>query len=115
MTALQPTCKCLVKDLFSLKNDATAIYFVYNLPAGIWTSSFYLGNFVGPTLGGVLVDHYGFQTAGMVLFVAFSFNACMDIAQLIYDLLRSPQVLPITSSTAAISSNTRLSDEVLIS
>ena len=39
---------------------------IYALIAGIWTSAFALGNFIGPTLGGFLVDYIGFQNATTV-------------------------------------------------
>merc|ERR1712136_676024 len=45
-------------------------FHTYLLMSGMWTSSFYLGNFVGPTLGGVLVDYYGFRTTCVVMFGA---------------------------------------------
>ena len=33
---------------------------------GIWYSSYYLGAFVGPTLGGILVNIYGFDSMTVV-------------------------------------------------
>ena len=33
--------------------------------AGLWASSNYLGMFLGPTIGGVLIDSYGFQAAAL--------------------------------------------------
>ena len=39
---------------------------IYALIAGIWTSAFALGNFIGPTLGGFLVDYIGFRNATTV-------------------------------------------------
>ena len=34
--------------------------------SGIWTSAFALGNFIGPTFGGLLVDGYNFETTTTV-------------------------------------------------
>ena len=28
----------------------------------MWSASFYLANFIGPTFGGILVDFYGFRS-----------------------------------------------------
>ena len=33
---------------------------------GMWSSSYYLGNFLGPTVGGLLVDAYGFAWTAIV-------------------------------------------------
>ena len=33
--------------------------------AGLWASSNYLGMFLGPTIGGILIDNYGFQAAAL--------------------------------------------------
>ena len=71
-----------------------------------------MGNFVGPTLGGVLVDNYGFQTAGMVLFCACNFNAIIDILQLIYSLLHAEKVFPVNQGKRG--SGNRPGEEILI-
>ena len=34
---------------------------IHAVISGIWTSAFALGNFIGPTFGGLLVDAYGFE------------------------------------------------------
>ena len=34
--------------------------------SGIWTSAFALGNFIGPTFGGLFVDAYNFETTTTV-------------------------------------------------
>ena len=48
----------------------------------MWTSSFYLGNFVGPTFGGVLVDYYGFRTTAVVMFCACCLSVIIDTVEL---------------------------------
>jgi MFS family permease len=35
----------------------------YGVVSGMWTSAISLGAFVGPSLGGVLLDSYGFSIA----------------------------------------------------
>ena len=37
----------------------------YGLVSGLWTSTFALGAFVGPTVAGILLDHCGFPWAAM--------------------------------------------------
>ena len=39
--------------------------------SGIWTSAFALGNFIGPTFGGLLVDGYNFETTTTVFQVLY--------------------------------------------
>ena len=56
---------------------------VYSVISGIWTSTFALGNFIGPTLGGFLVDGMGFrqttavfQLIGGVMLILDLINVC---------------------------------------
>ena len=68
---------------------------IYALIAGIWTSAFALGNFIGPTLGGFLVDYIGFRNATTVfqvkikavlyLFVKISLMKIENIPDWLYD------------------------------
>ncbi len=43
---------------------------IYALISGIWTSAFALGNFMGPTFGGLLVDYFGFRNTTSVFRVS---------------------------------------------
>lgn len=56
------------------------------LISGMWTTSFYFGNFLGPTLAGFLVDAYGFRMASVVFFSFFIFILLVDIAELAYNI-----------------------------
>ena len=47
--------KAALENLSITSNDIHAAI------SGIWTSAFALGNFIGPTLGGLLVDSVGFR------------------------------------------------------
>ena len=38
----------------------------------MWSSSFYLGSFLGPTVSGMLVDLIGFPKTSFVFFIAFA-------------------------------------------
>jgi len=55
----------------------------------MWSASFYLGNFVGPTASGILVDAWGFKFTTVVLFVIFSFNLIVDCSELLYQTRNS--------------------------
>jgi hypothetical protein len=52
----------------------------------MWSSSFFLGNFVGPTLSGILVESYGFRTTTLVFFSIYCLNTLVDVAELIYQV-----------------------------
>ena len=39
----------------------------YGLVSGLWTSTFALGAFVGPSMAGILYDHFGFPSATMFI------------------------------------------------
>jgi MFS family permease len=43
---------------------------------GMWSSSFYLGSFAGPTFSGILVDNFGFPWTTMLFFFIY----CIMIA-----------------------------------
>lgn len=36
------------------------IQLTFNICVGAWTSSFFLGNFIGPSVAGFTVQHFGF-------------------------------------------------------
>ena len=56
---------------------------------GIWMSSFALGNFVGPTIGGIVVQEVGFQYTTLVFFVLYSIMLLTDIVQAIVYVAKS--------------------------
>ena len=51
--------------------------------AGLWLSSNFLGMFLGPTIGGVLIDNYGFQAAAL----CFSGLLCLTFTADLRELL----------------------------
>ena len=55
--------------------------------SGLWTSSFYLGNFLGPTLAGVLVDSYGFRWSTQIFFFCYITNLIATVLDLAYKKL----------------------------
>ncbi len=46
---------------------------------GLWTGSFYLGNFLGPTIAGFIVEQRGFRVAAAFFFVLDLVLAASDI------------------------------------
>ena len=57
------------------------IVVLFNIP-GMWSTSFYLGNFVGPTGAGVLVDNFGFRSTTIVFFGIYTFILLVDFIEL---------------------------------
>lgn len=41
----------------------------YGLISALWTSSFALGAFIGPSLGGILLDNINFRNASMFIVI----------------------------------------------
>ena len=58
----------------------------YLLISGMWSTSFYLGNFLGPTIAGFLVDAYGFRSASVVFFSLFVIITFVDLSELFYNI-----------------------------
>ena len=56
------------------------------LNAGLWSSSFYLGNFVGPTLGGFMVEAYGFRKSTLLFWIMYLIIATVDVSELVYNV-----------------------------
>ena len=52
--------------------------------SGIWYSSYYLGAFIGPTLGGVLINIYGFDSMTMVFAIMFGSLFGINMLELLY-------------------------------
>ena len=48
----------------------------YGLVSGLWTSVFALGAFIGPSLAGILMDHFGMRNATMFI-VAFGLSVLL--------------------------------------
>ena len=54
----------------------------YIIISGMWTTSFYLGNFVGPTTAGFLVESLGFRVTTMAFFAIYLAMAVVDAVDL---------------------------------
>jgi predicted MFS family arabinose efflux permease len=55
----------------------------------MWSASFFLGNFVGPTASGIAVEAYGFQSVTLVFFALYMCAMCMDLGELFYTVQRN--------------------------
>ena len=51
----------------------------YVMISGVWTSAFSLGNFVGPTIGGILVEMKGFQITTFYFCILYVIMIMLDI------------------------------------
>ena len=57
--------------------------YVWNFFSGLWLSVFSLGNFVGPTISGVVVQVKGFRFTTMIFFVLYLLMLLFDIIEAI--------------------------------
>ena len=56
--------------------------------SGIWLSAWSLGNFVGPTIAGELVDKFGFEWTCLAFGVLFCVVIIKDIMEGVVDVLQ---------------------------
>ena len=55
----------------------------------MWSASFYIGNFIGPTAAGFLVDAYGFEWTTVVFFSLYVFILLVDVFELSYNVKKT--------------------------
>ena len=55
----------------------------------MWSTSFYLGNFLGPTLAGISVDSFGFRATTVGFFALLCAILVVDICELLFSVRRS--------------------------
>ena len=60
----------------------------------MWTSMYYLGNFVGPTFGGILVDYYGFRATTVLVFCSYCLSVTVDLIDLFFKITSELKVQP---------------------
>ncbi len=53
---------------------------------GLWNTSFFLGNFVGPTVSGFLVEAWGFRSATIIFLGMFVVMGFVDLCELWFQL-----------------------------
>ena len=56
------------------------------ITTGMWSSSFYFGNFLGPTLAGVLVESSGFRQATILYWALYLVFGVIDVCELTYNV-----------------------------
>ena len=59
----------------------------------MWSASFYIGNFIGPTAAGFLVDAYGFEWTTVVFFSLYGFILLVDIFELSFNIKKTKEAL----------------------
>ena len=52
----------------------------------MWSSSFYLGNFLGPTVGGCIVEACGFAWTTVVFFSLYCLMILINSCELVYSI-----------------------------
>ena len=52
--------------------------------SGCWSTSFYFGNFLGPTMAGFLVEHLGFRDAILVFQGLIALAVVVDLYEFCY-------------------------------
>ena len=50
--------------------------------AGMWNSAKFLGFFLGPTVGGVLIDSHGYQVTALVFMGLYCITVAADLVEL---------------------------------
>ena len=49
---------------------------------GLWNSAMFLGFFLGPTVGGILIDSYGYQVTALVFIGLYFLATTADLMEL---------------------------------
>ena len=55
----------------------------------MWSASFYIGNFIGPTASGFLVDAYGFEWTTTVFFSIYALILITNLIELTFNIWKS--------------------------
>ena len=59
------------------------IFYEISMLAGVWLSAFSLGNFVGPTLAGFLVQTEGFRRTTTIFFGLYVVMMAVDLFEIV--------------------------------
>lgn len=62
-------------------NDDLSTYLILS---GLWSTSFYFGNFAGPTVGGFLVEYLDFRGATVVYLALYIIMAMVDVVDYVF-------------------------------
>ena len=69
---------------FRTPNKFQYIYRIIVQLSGLWSSSFYLGSFLGPSVAGFLVDAYGFEWTGVIFSILYGIAICINACEIGY-------------------------------
>ena len=64
----------------------------YLLISSTWSSAFFFGNFMGPTLVGFTVEYFGFRATTFGFVIAYAVVLCIDLVELAYTIRLNKQV-----------------------
>ena len=64
----------------------------YLLISNTWSSSFFLGNFLGPTLAGFTVEYLGFRATTLGFVIAYAVVLFVDVVELVHTIRLNRQV-----------------------
>ena len=59
---------------------------------GMWSSSFYLGNFLGATLAGILIEAWGFRYATVPYWIGLYITLIMNVLELAYNMKQAKDI-----------------------
>ena len=76
----------IIKQIYICNNQDPYINIRKTYVLGVWTLSFFLGNSVGSTLSGFLVDAYGFQWTTVVFFAFYCIMLVVDVFELLFNV-----------------------------
>jgi MFS family permease len=58
----------------------------------MWSFSFFMGNFLGPTLSGIFVEMYGFRETTLFFFSVYIATVFVDVVELSYNVVNSKRI-----------------------
>ena len=61
-------------------------YFFFFTILGMWSCSFYLGNFISPTVSGIAIDKYGFRATTIAYFAMCTGILFVDFIELYFSV-----------------------------
>ncbi|TRY80689.1 hypothetical protein TCAL_09016 [Tigriopus californicus] len=87
---------CMVSTFSRAHNEAMKRGYNDDLPtylilSGLWSTSFYFGNFAGPTVGGFLVETLDFRGSTIVYLALYVIMAMVDVAEYAFSGVRPPK------------------------
>ena len=69
----------------------------YQIVTGLWSSSYYLGAFLGPTIAGFLVDAHGFEWTTVIFAILYCVGIVFNAFELSYTCIVQKETFWIKS------------------